>query len=201
MTFAESDLEEALLAWLRALGWDYIAGPVISLGGERPERRSYADVVLADRLRAALTRLNPHLPEEAIDDAVRKVAVLPGTTTLAMNHAFHRMLADGIPVEYVGEGGRVIGDRASLVDAVHPKNNDLLAVNQLTIIDGPWERRPDVVLYVNGLPLVVIELKSLAMKTPRLKGLSISWRHTRSKSPRSSRGTNCWLSPTVCRHA
>jgi type I restriction enzyme R subunit len=159
VTFAESDLEEALLAWLRSLGWDYVAGPVLSPGGEAPERRTYADVVLIGRLRRALIELNPELPGVAIDDAVRKVAVLLGATTIARNHAFHRMITDGVPVEYVGDGGRVIGDRAVLVDRDGPLRNDLLAVNQLTIIDGSHERRPDVVLFVNGLPLVVIELK------------------------------------------
>lgn len=170
MTFAESDLEDALLAWLRALGWGYIAGPTLSPGGEAPERRSYMEVVLTDRLRAALARLNPQLPIGAIDDAVRKAAVLPGTTMLAVNHAFHRMLTDGIPVEYVDDGGRVAGDRAMLVDAAHPERNDLLAVNQLTIIDGPWERRPDVVLYVNGLPLVAIELKKPGDENATIEG-------------------------------
>ncbi len=170
MTFAESDLEEALLAWLRALGWGYVAGPVLSPGGGAPERRSYSDVLLIDRLRAALTKLNPKLPAEAIDDAVRKVTVLPGRTTLTMNHAFHRLLTDGVPVEYTGEGGRVIGDRARLVDCDVPSNNDFLAVNQLTVIDGPWERRPDVVLYVNGLPLVVIELKKPGDENATVEG-------------------------------
>lgn len=159
VTFAESDLEEALLAWLREMNWDYVPGPVLSPGGQAPERASYADVILMKRIHAALIKLNPRLPSEAIDDAVRKIAALPGSTTLAQNHSFHKMLTDGISVEYVGDDGRVIGDRAVLLDRSNPSNNDLLAVNQLTIIEGPHERRPDVVLYVNGLPIVVIELK------------------------------------------
>lgn len=159
MTFAESDLEEALITWLRGLGWTYIPGPVLSPGGDAPERATYTDVLLLNRLRNALTRLNPGLPSDAITDAVRKVSVLPGSTLLASNHAFHRMLTDGVGVEYMDASGRVVGDRATLVDTGDPSANDLLVVNQLTVVAGQWERRPDVVLYLNGLPVVVIELK------------------------------------------
>ena len=170
MTFAESDLEDALLTWFQDLGWEYVAGPTLSPGGEASERNSYGEVVLPGRVHAALSRLNPNLPAAAIDDAFRKVAVLSGTTTLTMNHAFHRMLTDGVPVEYVGDGGRVVGDRALLVDAANPTRNDLLAVNQLTIVSGQFERRPDVVLYVNGLPLVVIELKKPGDENATIEG-------------------------------
>ena len=170
MTFAESDLEEALITWLGELKWNYIPGPTLSPGGEACERDSYSDVLLRNRIRSAIAELNPRLPEDARQDAFRRVTVLPGTTTLARNQAFHRMITEGVPVEYVGDDGRVVGDRVRLFDFEKVDQNDLLVVNQLTIVDGQHERRPDVVLFVNGFPLVVIELKKLGDENATVEG-------------------------------
>jgi len=170
MSFAESDLEEALIAWLREMKWDYAPGPTLSPGGEACERESYSDVLLRGRVRSAIESLNPKLPADAVSDAFRRSTLLPGTTILAKNQAFHRMLTDGVPVEYIGEGGRIVGDRARLFDFEEVDNNDFLVVNQLTIVDGQNERRPDVVLFVNGFPLVVIELKRLGDENATVEG-------------------------------
>lgn len=170
MTFAESDLEEALLAWLREMDWDYRAGPELAPDSTVAERGSWDDVLLRSRLRAALRRLNPHLLEPALDDAYRRIAIPRGSTTEAINHSFHQMLTDGIPVEYIGPDGRIVGDRARVIDVDHIGANDWLAVNQLTIIEGSHNRRPDVVLYINGIPLVVIELKKLGDEDATIRG-------------------------------
>lgn len=161
--FVESTVEDALLTWLQKdLGWQYVQGQDIAPDGISPERDSFGVVVLADRLRSALVRLNPELPSAALDDAFRRVTVPSGATMLASNRAFHRMLRDGVPVEYLNQGGRIVGDRALLFDPEKIEDNDWLAVNQFTVVEGQHTRRPDVVLFVNGLPLVLIELKNLA---------------------------------------
>lgn len=171
MTYAESALEEVLLHWLGELGWDYIPGPILAPDGEAPERQSWDDTLLQRRLRAALAKLNPELPSETIDDAYRRVTTLPGSTVETINQAFHRYVTDGVPVEYVSESeGRVVGDRARLFDLENVDNNDWLAVNQLTIVENRNTRRPDVVLYVNGLPLVSVELKKFGDENATLQG-------------------------------
>ncbi len=157
--FAEGDVETALLDWLAELGYAIIHGPRIAPGELDAEREDYGEVVLAGRLRAALARLNPSLPQEALDDAWRRVTRPESPSLVANNRAFHRMLIDGVPVEYPYEG-RVKGDLARLVDFENPANNDWLAVNQFTIIEDHHNRRPDVVVFINGLPLGVIELKN-----------------------------------------
>ena len=120
MTFAESDLEEALLTWLREMGWQYRPGPDLVPDSTVGERASWDDVLLRSRLRDALHRLNPHLPEAALDDAYRKIAIPPGSTTEAMNHAFHLMLTDGIPVEYLGPDGRIVYETLPARDCRQP---------------------------------------------------------------------------------
>jgi type I restriction enzyme R subunit len=183
LSFAESDLEEVLIAWLHDEGWSYVPGPTLAPDGEAPERASWDDVLLRERLREALTRLNPDAPPEAVDDAFRKVTVLPGTTTETMNQAFHRFVADGIPVEYINAEGRVQGDRLRLFDTATIEENDWLVVNQITIIDGQFHRRPDVILYVNGLPLVLIELKKLGDENATVRGAFNQLRTYRNELP------------------
>ena len=162
--YHESDLEDAVLEWLAGLGYSVAFGPALAPEGEAVERASYGDVVLAERLRAAVGRINPLVPVEAREDAVRKViAVAQGTGgLLAVNQAFHRMLVLGVPVEYRREDGSIAGDAVWLVDFAHAENNDWLAVNQYTVIENNHNRRPDVVVLVNGLPLAVFELKNPA---------------------------------------
>ena len=116
-------------------------------------------MVLAATLREALARLNPELPGEALGNAVRRLTHPEGATLEAQNRAFHRMVVDGVAVEY-RDGGRVRGAQTRVIDFDDPAYNDWLAVNQFTVVENKIERRPDVVLFVNGLPLGVIELKN-----------------------------------------
>ena len=162
--FTESTLEDAVLEFLYDLGWQIANGPIIAPGEPAAEREDYRQVFLPDHLRAALARLNPHLPEEALEDVYRQLANLPNQhpTTAANNRAFHKMLTDGVDVEYRNPEGRIVGAKAWLVDFENIENNDFLAVNQFTVIEDKRNRRPDVVLFINGLPLVVIELKNPA---------------------------------------
>jgi len=161
---AESLVEEATLSWLEGLGYAVKHGPEIAPGEPAAERADYGQVVLEDRLRQALVRLNPRLPVEALDEALRKILRVGHESPLLLenNHAFHRMLVDGVQVEYRRRDGSIAGDLAPLLDYDDPQANDWLAVNQFTVAEGQAARRPDVVLFVNGLPLAVIELKNPA---------------------------------------
>ncbi len=160
--FTESTVEEAALAWLESLGWSIAHGPDIAPDTPSAERSDYGAVVLERRLRDTLALLNPNLPTEALDDTFRKLTHPDGPTPEARNRAFHRMLVDGVTVEYRTDNGTVRGAQARVIDFDTPINNDWLAVNQLTVVENKHERRPDVVLFVNGLPLGVIELKNPA---------------------------------------
>ena len=158
----ESTVEQAALAWLESLGWSVAHGPDIAPGVPGAERSDYGEVLLARRLRNALTRLNPDLPAAALEDAFRKLTRPEGSTLEDRNRAFHRMAVDGVTVEHRSDNGAIRGAQARVIDFDDPANNDLLAVNQFTVVENKHERRPDVVLFVNGLPLGVIELKNPA---------------------------------------
>ncbi|MET4219535.1 type I restriction enzyme R subunit [Bradyrhizobium sp. LB14.3] len=162
--FTESVVEEAALDWLARLGYAVLHGPDIAAGEPAAERSDsgYRDVVLERRLRAALARLNPDLPPDALEDAHRKLMRLDAPSLIDRNRAVHRMLVDGITVEFRRKDGSIGGAQARLIDFEEPAQNDWLAVNQFTVVDGQHLRRPDVVLFVNGLPLAVIELKNTA---------------------------------------
>jgi len=162
--FTESVVEDAALAWLEGLGYAVLHGPDIAVGMLAAERSdpNYRDVVLEGRLRQALARLNPDLPAEALEDAYRKLTRTDAPSLLERNRAAHRMLVDGVTVEYRRKDGSIAGAHARVLDFAAPDNNDWLAVNQFTVADGQHTRRPDVVLFVNGLPLAVIELKNPA---------------------------------------
>ena len=163
-TFTESIVEDAALAWLESLGYAVLHGPDIVVGMPGAERGdpSYRDVVLEGRLRQALVRLNPDLPPEALEDAYRKLTRVDAPSLVERNRAMHRMLVDGVTVEYRRKDGTMAGAQARIIDFDTPDNNDWLAVSQFTVSDGQHARRPDVVLFVNGLPLAVIELKNPA---------------------------------------
>ena len=161
MNFSESVVEDAALAWLESLGYTIKHGPEIGPEEIFAERADYGQVLLAGRLRQALARLNPQLPAEAIDDAFRKIARLEGATLDARNRVFHRLLVDGVTVEYRTDGA-IRGAQARLLDFDNPDNNEWLAVNQFTVVENKYNRRPDVVIFVNGLPLAVVELKNAA---------------------------------------
>ena len=162
--FTESIVEDAALAWLEALGYTVLHGPAIAVGEPGAERSdpAYRDVVLDGRLRQALFQLNPDLPYEALEDAYRKLTRSDAPSLVVRNRALHRMLVNGITVEYRRKDGSIAGAQARAVDFDTPNNNDWLAINQFTVAEGQHTRRPDVVLFVNGLPLAVIELKNPA---------------------------------------
>ena len=162
VTFTETEVEDAALEWLEDFGWQVAHGPDIAPDTACAERTDYSEVKLDNRLRDSLNRLNPNLPGEALEDAFRKLTQPEGSTLAARNRAFHRMLVDGVTVEYRTTGGGLRGAQVSVLDYENPANNDWLAVNQFTVVDGERERRPDVVLLVNGLPLGLIELKNPA---------------------------------------
>ena len=162
MRFTESVVEDAALGWLESLGWKVTNGPEIAPGELLAEREDYGQVVLSERLRQALARLNPGLPPEALEDAQRKLTRADAPSLIERNHTMHRMLVDGVNVEYRRPDGSIGGAQARVIDFHDPDNNNWLAVNQFTVAEGQHTRRPDVVLFVNGLPLAVIELKNPA---------------------------------------
>jgi len=161
-TFTESTVEEAALAWLESAGWRIAHGPDIAPDMPTAERRDYGDVVLAQRLRDALARLNPALPAEPLEDAFRKLTRPEGADLMQRNRALHRLLVNGVTVEYRTREGEVRGAQARVLDFDDPAGNDWLAVNQFSVTENKHSRRPDVVLFVNGLPLAVLELKNAA---------------------------------------
>ena len=161
-SFTESVVEDAALAWLEGLGYAVKYGPEIAPGEISAERQDYGQVVLEDRLRQALVSLNPQLPAEAIEDAFRKLTHPEGPTLEARNRALHRLLVDGVTVEYRHPDGRIAGAQARVIDFDSPDNNDWLVINQFTVSENKHTRRPDVLVFINGLPLVLIELKNAA---------------------------------------
>lgn len=160
--FLESEVEAAALDWFSGLGWAVANGLEIAPGEPAAERMGFEEVTLNTRLRAAIARLNPTIPGDAQDEAFRKVIRLAAPSLTETNRAFHRMLVDGVEVEYRRADGSIAGDHVKLIDFANADENDWLAVNQFTVIEKPHNRRPDIVLFVNGLPLSVIELKNAA---------------------------------------
>jgi type I restriction enzyme R subunit len=160
----ESTLENTVLTWLENLGYDIEHGPDIAFDGVKPERdpsANYTDVVLIGRLRESLERINPEIPCEAIDEAIRKITRPESPSLIENNQAFHRMLTDGVDVSWMADGGER-HDKVWLLNMENSDDNDWLAVNQFTVVENKRERRPDVVLFINGLPLAVVELKNPA---------------------------------------
>ena len=150
--------EQPALEWLRALGWDYEFGPDIAPGATGAERATWDDVVLVDRLRAALVELNPGAPRSALEQALARVLETASPDPVRDHLDFHELLVQGVPVTVLVDGEeRAL--RVRLVDWNHPAQNDLLAVNQFRVVIGQKNRRPDIVLFVNGLPLGQLEVK------------------------------------------
>ena len=166
----ESQVEEAALEWLARLGYAVLYGPDISPDGSTPQRGSYDQVLLTVRLREALARLNSHLPAEMLEEVLRKVQQTETPSLIEENRRLHRYLIEGVPVEVAREDGSIGGDVARLIDYADVNGNDWLAVNQYTVIEDQQNRRPDVVLFVNGLPLAVIELKNPGDENATLDG-------------------------------
>ncbi|MDD2371632.1 MAG: type I restriction endonuclease subunit R [Firmicutes bacterium] len=158
--FCESHLEEATLEWFEELGYEIVFGPDISPDGEYPERDGYSDVILKERLKEALVRINPNMIGEAIEDAFRQI-VIPKNPSLIMNNkAFHKMITDGIDVQVRQKDASYRTEKIYVFDFEKPLNNEFIVANQFTIVEHGVEKRPDVVAFINGIPLVVIELKS-----------------------------------------
>jgi len=158
----ESVVEQAALAWFESVGWSIKNGAEIAPGELAAERDDYGQVILMQRLRDALARLNPDLPAEALEDAFCKLTRSEGADLITRNRVIHRLLVDGVTVEYRTSEGRIRGAQAQLVDFDEPSNNDWLAVNQFSVVENKHSRRPDIVLFVNGMPFAVVELKNAA---------------------------------------
>ncbi|MYA89135.1 MAG: type I restriction endonuclease subunit R [Boseongicola sp. SB0662_bin_57] len=166
----EDEVEDAALEWLAGLGYAVLHGPDIGPEGPTPERHSHGEVFLTGRLRKAIARINPHLPIETLEEVLRKVRQTETPSLIEENRRLHRLLVEGVPIEAVRDDGSVGGDAARLIDFDDIEANDWLAVNQFTVIEQERNRRPDVVLFVNGLPLAVIELKNPGDESATLEG-------------------------------
>ena len=177
MKYTESTLEQATLEWLEGLGYQTKYGPDISPsdngeanGGQ--ERQSHSEVILAGRLRSAIHELNPNVPDEAKEEAFKKVLQVGNQShsLILNNKTLHSYFRDGIDVEYQTSEGEIRGDKVRLIDEGNIENNDFLAVNQFTVIEQNRNRRPDVVIFINGLPIAVIELKNPGDEKATIKG-------------------------------
>src|SRR5712691_7346150 len=158
----ESVVEQAALAWLESVGWSVRHGAEIAPGERAAERRDYGQVGLEQRLHDALAQLNRGLPPAALDDAFRKLTRPEGVELALRNRALHRLLVDGVTVEYRAPDGELRGAQVRVLDFDNIAANDWLAVNQFSVVENKHSRRPDIVLFVNGLPLAVVELKNAA---------------------------------------
>jgi len=158
--FYESQLEEAALEWFEELGYEVVFGPDIAPEGDYPEREDYSDVILAERLKDALRRINPKMPDSAIEDAFRQIAIPQSPSLLMNNKAFQKMITDGIDVSVKQADASYRTEKVYVFDYDKPLNNELMVTNQFTIVEHGIEKRPDLIVFVNGIPLVVVELKS-----------------------------------------
>jgi type I restriction enzyme R subunit len=171
LTFlSEAAVEQALLEQLQRLGYGVESEDEIGPDGHRPERESHDEVVLRKRLEEAVVRLNPGVPPEARLDAIRKVTQSELPSLLEENRRLHKLMTEGVDVEYYADDGTLTAGKVTLIDFEHPENNDWLAVSQFVVISGQNNRRPDVVIFVNGLPLGVIELKAPGSENATLVG-------------------------------
>ncbi len=157
----EDQLEQETLAWLQDVGYTHRYGPDIAFDGTTPERTDYRQVLLPFRLRDAINRLNPGIPVAAREDAIKQVTDMGIPSLLSANRTFHKLLVGGVPVQYQKDG-ETRGDFVRLIEWAHPEKNEWWAVNQFTIKGPHKTRRPDIILFVNGLPLVLLELKNPA---------------------------------------
>ncbi len=159
MELSENKIESFAIELFRQEAYEYVYGPDIAPDGEKPERSSYSDAILKNRLAHAVNMLNPSVPEDARLQAIREITALASPDLMAANETFHTLLTNGIDVEYQ-KGGDTRGDKVWLIDFHTPENNEFLVVNQFTVTEDNVRKRPDMVLFVNGLPLIVMELKN-----------------------------------------
>lgn len=163
--FNEGLVEEVVIGTFRELGYDYEPAAVISPDGSAPAREAYGDVLLVERLRAATERLNPAIPADAREQAIRQLLMTETPSLVEENRRIHKLITEGIDVEFGIGDGEVKGDKVWLIDFENTENNDWLVTNQFTVVEGKYTRRPDVMVFVNGLPLGVIELKNAGSET------------------------------------
>jgi len=166
-SITENEIEDIALSYLQNLGYSYLLGTEISPDGEHPERQ-YNEVVLATRLRDAIDKINPSITQGAKEDALKKVLRTDSPNLLINNETFHKYLVDGVDVEVRTDSG-IRGEKVYIADFSNPENNEFLAINQFTVIEGNQNKRPDIILFINGLPLVVIELKNAVDETATIK--------------------------------
>ncbi|WP_295405707.1 type I restriction endonuclease [uncultured Thiocystis sp.] len=171
MTFlTEADIEGLLLEQLAGLGYQCTSDAVIGPDGSAAEREAFSDVLLVGRLQAAIDRLNPEIPSEARADALKQIIATVSPSLIEENRRLHRLMVEGVPVEFYAEDGTLRGDTVRLIDFSDPDANDWLAVAQLTVVENGTNRRPDVVLFLNGLPVAVFELKNPGSEQASLHG-------------------------------
>jgi len=189
--FTESVVEQAALAWLEALDYTILPGPEIAPGEPAAEREDYEQVILESRLRQALQRLNPRVPADTLEEAFRKLTRPDSPSLESQNHFSHRSLVENLVVEYQRADGSIGGDLVRVLDFETPENNDFVAVNQFTVVENRRERRPDVVLFLNGLPLAVIELKNPATENAPPPRMQPSGQRSTSSRPTKTTFRRC----------
>ena len=193
LPFAESVVEDAALTWLERLGYQVLYGPTIDPGAQFAEREDPAQVVLSRRLRQALDRLNPDLPPAALDDAFRRLTRVDGPTWQRATAPLHRMLTDGVDVEYRRRDGRIAGAQARVLDLRSPRAQRLAGGEPVHGGGGTsTTAAPDVVLFVNGLPLAVIELKNPADENATIWTAFSQFQTYKHEIPSSSPTTRSW---------
>ncbi|MDM5153218.1 type I restriction endonuclease subunit R [Bacillus sp. DX1.1] len=158
--YNESELEIAALEWLEEMDYEIVEGPDIAPDGDYAERESFHDIVLVDRLRDSLQNINPSLDRKVIEEAVQKIIANASPNVILNNKQFHKFVTDGIEIQTQGTDGYNPTVSVYVFDFENPKNNNFMAVNQFTVIEGQSNKRPDIIVFVNGIPLVVIELKN-----------------------------------------
>ncbi len=164
----ENTIEEFAIKLLERLGYEYIYAPSIAHDGENPERRSYEEILLTRRMAEAVRRINPNVPAAAQEEAIKEIQRIHSPELVANNESFHRLLTEGIKVSYQKDGQQR-GDLVWLIDFNTAENNDFLVANQFTVVEDGVNKRPDIVLFVNGIPLVVMELKNAADENATIK--------------------------------
>lgn len=166
-TISENDIEQVAIGYLKNMGYTYVFGIDISPDGNKTERQ-YTEVVLVERLRNAINKFNPAISQDAKDDALKKVLRADSPNDLLNNETFHKYLTEGIEVEVRTNDG-IRGEKVYIMDFATPEKNEFLVVNQFTVIENNQNKRPDIILFINGLPLVVIELKNAVDEHATLK--------------------------------
>lgn len=167
--FSEEIVENAAVDIIRSLGYGFLNPSIIAPDGDAPERAAYADVILEKRLRAAVSHLNPSIPNDAREAAIKQLLVSETPSLVEENRRIHRLFTDGVDVEFHDKEGALRGDKVWLLDFDDPENNDWAVTTQFTVIEGRHNRRPDIVVFVNGLPLAVIEVKNAASENATIE--------------------------------